>query len=118
VRRHSRQSRLADVGEAGQARIARAVAVVPGQGIAAGVAARYLAGAGVAGVRVKDPAAAQAARAVDPAVKVEVDADLPDAFPAWPVGDATLTDPAARAVASGAMLALRALRDALATGAS
>jgi hypothetical protein len=112
VDRHSRQSRLADVGPQGQARIARAVVVVPGQGIAAEVAARYLAGAGVAGVRVKDHATASAARAVDPGVRVEVDASLPDA----PLQEVeVLTDPSARAVASGAMLALRAVRAALAT---
>jgi hypothetical protein len=88
------------------------VAVVPGQGIAAEVAARYVAGAGVAVVRVKDDAAASAARAVDPGVRVEVDPGLPDAA-AEDV--AALTDPSARAVASGAMLALHALRAALAT---
>jgi molybdopterin/thiamine biosynthesis adenylyltransferase len=116
VHRHSRQSRLADVGPQGQARIARAVAVVPGQGIAAEVAARYLAGAGVAAVRVKDEATAAAVRAVDPGVRVEVDPGLGEA------GDvaalAALSDPATRAVASGALLALRVLRAALATEAS
>lgn len=115
--RHSRQSRLADVGAQGQQRIARIVAAVPGTGLAADVAARYLAGAGVAAVRVKDEATAAAARAVDPGVRVEVVAALPDALP----GDErpqVLADPAARAVAAGALLALQVLRAALATEAS
>jgi hypothetical protein len=118
MQRHSRQSRLTDVGPEGQARIARTVAVVPGQGIAAEVAARYLAGAGVAVVRVSDEATAAAARAVDPGVRVEVEPELAAPVPDEVEVPAVLTDPAARAVATGALLALRNLRAALATEAS
>ncbi len=118
MQRHSRQSRLADVGAQGQARIARAVAVVPGQGIAAEVAARYLAGAGVAALRVRDEPTAAAARAVDPDVRVTVEPGLISPAPDDATTLAVLTDPAACAVASGALLALRLLRAALATEAS
>jgi len=118
MQRHSRQSRLADVGPQGQARIARALAVVPGQGLAAEVAARYLAGAGVAALRVRDEATAAAARSMDPGVRVTVEPGLGDTAPDEATLLAMLTDPAARAVASGALLALRVLRAALATEAS
>jgi|ERR1700722_12251375 hypothetical protein len=111
--RHSRQSRLADVGPEGQKRIARAVAVVPGTGLAAAVAARYLAGAGVAVVRVKDEAAGAAARAVDPGVRVEIDPDLPGSAPEAELLQ-VLSDPSARELAAGSLLALRVLRAALA----
>jgi hypothetical protein len=110
VDRHSRQARLADVGPEGQKRIARAPGVVAGRGLQAEVAARYLAGAGVASVRVGDEATAAAARAVDPAVRVEIDGSLGAA----PALDATgIADPACRAVAGGAMQALDVLRAAL-----
>jgi hypothetical protein len=115
MQRHSRQSRLADVGASGQARIARAVATVPGRGLAAEVAARYLAGAGVAALRVKDEATAAAARAVDPAVRVEIDPALGEASLD---GLEALADPAARAVAAGALQALHVLQAALATESS
>jgi molybdopterin/thiamine biosynthesis adenylyltransferase len=71
--RHDRQARLAEVGAEGQARIARSVVLVPGEGFAADVAVRYLAGAGVARLRVGSGALAETALAVDPAVEVEVD---------------------------------------------
>jgi len=45
--RYTRQVRLAEVGEAGQARLASAHACVHGDGMAADVEARYLRGAGV-----------------------------------------------------------------------
>jgi hypothetical protein len=113
MQRHTRQIRLAGVGPEGQARIARAEVVVPGTGLSAEVAARYLAGAGVAAIVVQDERIAASARAMDAAVGVRVDAAVAaaaDALPAPP----ELRDPAARELASGALLALSALRDALA----
>jgi hypothetical protein len=46
--RFTRQVRLAEVGEAGQAKLSRAAVRVPASGLAAAVEARYLTGAGVA----------------------------------------------------------------------
>jgi hypothetical protein len=111
--RHSRQSRLADVGRRGQERIARVVASVPGTGLAAMIAARYLAGAGVAVLRVKDAATASAGRAVDRGVRVEIDPGLP-AFIPEAEGLEVLDDPATRRVAAGSLVALGMLRAALA----
>jgi molybdopterin/thiamine biosynthesis adenylyltransferase len=113
VNRHARQERLAGVGPAGQARIALATVEVRGSGLEAEVAARYLAGAGVGAVRVGDEIAARAARAVDAGVRVEVVAGL--AGPA-DEGPDEIRDPHARAVAAGALAALRALRRMLDTG--
>ncbi len=109
-RRHTRQVRLAEVGADGQGRIARACVNVYGRGLAAQVAARYLAGAGVARLRVGDEAVAAAARTIDASVKVEVDPSL-----AVDRADATaeLQDPTARALGAGALAALRAIREAL-----
>src|SRR5579863_1118142 len=99
MHRHARQARLAGVGSDGQARIASAQVDVPLEGLAAEVAARYLAGAGVARLRVRSRAVGEAARAVDGRVQVEVDVDLP-----LEVQDATVTsairDPAARELAA------------------
>lgn len=109
-RRHTRQVRLAEVGADGQGRIARAVVAVHGRGLAAQVAARYLAGAGVARLRVGEDAVAAAARAIDASVAVDVDASLAvDRVDA----PAELVDPTARALGAGALAALRAIREAL-----
>jgi hypothetical protein len=105
--RHSRQSRLAEVGEGGQERLGRAEVGVAGTGPAAVVAARYLAGAGLGSLRTRDGAAARAARAVDPAVRAVVDETTQPASCPLPFD---VDDPAARAVASGAYAALRAIR--------
>ncbi len=72
----------------------------------------------MATVRVTDEATAVAARAVDPDVRVELDPALAEAAPVEAEALAALSDPATRAVASGALLALRVLRAALATEAS
>lgn len=109
-KRHTRQVRLAEVGADGQGRIARASVDVPGRGLAAQVAARYLAGAGVSRLRVADEATAQGARAIDASVHVEVDASLSTGRADAPE---ELRDPTARALGAGALAALRALRDAL-----
>jgi hypothetical protein len=71
--RHGRQARLAEVGSAGQARLRGARVDVRLAGHAAEVAVRYLAGAGVGYLRVPHASLADAARAVDPQVAVEVD---------------------------------------------
>jgi hypothetical protein len=111
--RHTRQTRLVDVGPEGQARLARAEVEVPGRDLAAMVAARYLAGAGVARLLVEDARVAAAARAVDPRVAVDV---VPPSVGGSPRGDHSddgFTDPSARAVATGAMTALAAIARAL-----
>jgi hypothetical protein len=110
MNRHGRQMLLAEVGAAGQARIASALAQVPGDGVAALVAARYLAGAGVGRILVRSAALAAAAARVDAALPIQVDPLLPAAA-ADNAFD--LRDPAARAVASGARTALRILRGIL-----
>lgn len=106
-RRYSRQTKLAAVGQGGQARIA-ATAASTGDALQGWVAARYLAGAGVGELRVGSEAIAQAARAMDDAVRVEVVAE-PLA------GDERFDDldPAAREVAVGAHRALVALMRAI-----
>jgi hypothetical protein len=110
VNRHIRQVRLIEVGAAGQARLASYQAEVPGVGLRARVAARYLAGAGITRLRVADAATAAEALAVDPSVQTEVD-------PALACSQASarlaLGDPVASQVAEGAMDALRAFRAAL-----
>jgi len=110
VDRHTRQIRLAGVGAEGQGRIARAEVAVPGLGLSAEVAARYLAGAGVARIRVQDGRAAAAARAVDPGVQVERVEGTGQAMAEAPT---ELEDPVARELAAGALHALSALRAAL-----
>jgi len=106
--RHARQARLAGVGAEGQARIARASVDVRLGGFAADVAARYLAGAGVARVRVRADELAAGARAIDAGVAVEVAPSLAIAEDA-----VDLEDPSARDLARGALAALRAIRAAL-----
>lgn len=110
--RHARQARLVGVGRDGQARVRRAQVDLALDGLAADVAARYLAGAGVARVRVRSEAAAEAARAIDRAVVVLVDPSLgvdePGETAAWGI-----RDPAAQQLARGAIAALRSLRHAL-----
>ncbi|HEY3822625.1 MAG TPA: hypothetical protein VGL81_35915 [Polyangiaceae bacterium] len=106
--RHARQSRLAGIGDAGQARLGRASVDVRLDGFAAEVAARYLAGAGVACLRVPTAEAAEGARAIDAHVRVEVDPSL-----AGPGDDVDLDDASARDLARGALCALRAIRAVL-----
>jgi hypothetical protein len=130
--RHDRQSRLAEVGSAGQARIGAATVDVRLEGLAAEVATRYLAGAGVGRLCLRDRALADAATSIDPGVRVEVSdpgvapddatpdlresimvegsADAPLELPTW-------EHPEAREAARGAREALRVLRS-LVEGAS
>ena len=67
-RRTTRQRRLAEVGDAGQARITASRAHVPGVGLAARVEAAYLAGAGVGTITFEEPAAMAAALATNPEI--------------------------------------------------
>jgi hypothetical protein len=120
MHRHARQVRLAEVGEAGQARLAVATVDVWLEGAAGEIAARYLAGAGVGRLRVKDPLAAQAAAAVDPSTLVEP--LPPEACSPKPEASGKsepllgLEGAAARDLARGALLALEALREQLGVG--
>jgi hypothetical protein len=109
--RHARQIRLTDVGSDGQARVAAAVVETRLGGLEAEVAVRYLAGAGFGGLRVREERLAELARAVDPAVRTQVDTTLADdeGLRAYDLRDRT-----ARDVATGARAALRALTSVLA----
>jgi hypothetical protein len=103
---------LAEVGAEGQARIGRLAVDLVIDGFAADVAARYLAGAGVAAVRVRDGALAATVRAVDPAVGVAIDERVGEGRIEAPAVPLPLRDPAARELARGASFALDALRTA------
>jgi hypothetical protein len=110
--RHTRQVRLVEIGEAGQARLAHAAVSVRGAGAAGVLEARYLAGAGVGTVRVHDDAQARAVAAMDASVRVE---RVEPAAPARPLEPTPLDalegmDPSALDVARGAWRALDTLR--------
>lgn len=112
--RHTRQVRLAEVGDAGQARIAATTAHVEAEGLAGVVEARYLAGAGVVKIATPIDAVGDAARAVDarveivPPPRVHLGSGEPPAF--------AFRDPVARDVALGAWRALVHVRRALKRG--
>jgi hypothetical protein len=108
--RHSRQMRLAGVGEVGQRRIACAHLALLADGFAGDIATRYLTGAGVGHLSLKDSLLAASARAVDPTVQISVDPSLPvgptrSGFP--------LQQRGAIELAIGAHLALELLRQTL-----
>jgi len=109
-RRHTRQARLAEVGDRGQARLAEGEVRIASPGLAGVVGARYAAGAGFGVVRVRSEDAARAARAVDAHTEVVIDATL--TAPPTPAWLAEL-DPAARDVACGAHEVLVAIRERL-----
>jgi len=108
--RHSRQVRLAEIGEEGQVRIEATTAHVSADGLAGAIEVRYLAGAGVGKIATTNEAIAEAARAVDASVqiveapKVLLGLGEPPAFGA--------RDPVALEVALGAWRALAHLRRA------
>ncbi len=108
--RHGRQVRLAEVGEAGQSRLAGAYVVVAAEGFVGEIATRYLAGAGCGSLRVKSPELAARALATDPSVRVAVD-------PSLEIEAETTVYPwrcrAAAELATGAHLSLRVLRELL-----
>ena len=112
--RHSRQVRLADVGEEGQARLEATTAFVESGGLAGVVEGRYLAGAGVRRISTGDDAVAEAARAVDPTVEIVEPSPAP-----LGLGDPPsfgVRDPAASEVVLGAWRALGHLRRATLRG--
>jgi len=113
--RHSRQTRLAGVGAAGQARLAAAHVVVTERALAGWVMTRYLAGAGVGTLTVVEADHEAAAHASDDGVQVR----RADGEGGEPAADPELDalDPAARDVARGARAALRALKAILMEGA-
>ena len=108
--RHGRQSRLVEVGSAGQAKIARASVDVPLDGFAAEIAGSYLVGAGARTVRVRHCALATTLRAMDPSVRVEFAPAIAVERAPGPFG---FRDPAAQALADGAHFALRTVRAVL-----
>ncbi|MGO9838493.1 MAG: hypothetical protein ACLP1X_30295 [Polyangiaceae bacterium] len=110
--RHGRQIALAEVGVAGQARIEATRVNLALEGLAAQVAVRYLAGAGVGCLRVPDELLAQAARSVEPNARVEIATALVADSEPEPL---SLRDPVARDLARGAHFALRVLRSAIRT---
>lgn len=110
--RYTRQVRLTDVGAAGQARIGAVRAVVSAEGLAGVVAARYLLGAGVGRVAVRDAAIAEAARGIDPGAALAVEGSAPRATPP-DLARFGVKTPAAAQVLEGAVSALAILRAAL-----
>ena len=110
--RHARQASLVEIGEAGQAKIAAASVDVLGSDLTAEIEARYLAGAGVRALRVRDASLAAVVHAIDPEIDVTVDASMGEASTS--VAPFDLRDASARAVAVGAHRALVALRKMLA----
>jgi hypothetical protein len=102
---------LAEVGPAGQARIAASTAIVKLDGVGAVVCARYLAGSGIGKLRLCDPRLAWTIRAAFPEQWMEVafsddlrETSLPPAPPL------DFHDPIACEVAQGANEALRVIR--------
>lgn len=101
--------RLPLVGREGQKVLSGIAAVVGATGDEGRVAARYLAGAGVGRITVRDPDVAAAGQRVDASVTIVV---APVAEPA-PMQELDELDPAARAVARGARAAAQVLVAAL-----
>jgi hypothetical protein len=112
--RHTRQARLAEVGDARQARLSETAIAVRGTAAAGAIEARYLAGAGVGVLHVQSEEQARAARSVDARVQIVRAIDAGEGAPRddSPLRDLAI-DPAAREVALGAWRALDSLRRAL-----
>lgn len=102
--RFARQAKLVEVGEAGHGRIAASHPRITDGGFAGVVAARYLAGAGVARLTVASEAQREAALEVSASVEVSI------AEAGEPIGGYDDLTPAARDVARGAAFALEQLR--------
>jgi hypothetical protein len=108
--RHSRQARLAEIGDDGQERIAATTAYVDDEGLSGTIEARYLAGAGVGRIATASAVVSDAARAVDAGVQIVEGAGVRlghGEAPAFGV-----RDPAALDVATGAWRALAHVRRA------
>ncbi len=112
--RYTRQVRLAEIGDAGQERIAATTAIVDADGLAGAIEARYLAAAGVGKIATLHGDVADAARAVNAGVQMitGVRVRLGHGDPP-PFG---VRDEAARDVALGAWRALAHLRRAIKRG--
>ena len=125
-RRYARQARLAGVGAAGIERLRSATFAVPGHGLRAEVAARYLAGAGAGALLIADEATALDVVRLNGDVRVGVTgvtgatgvagtADGPRDELAGTADAArpAIADPTARAALDGAWDALEQIRRAL-----
>jgi hypothetical protein len=110
--RHSRQVRLAEVGEEGQARLEATTALVESAGLAGVVEGRYLAGAGVPKIASGDEAVADAARAVDATVEIVAPQSVSVVLPLGDPPPFGVRDPAALEVLLGAWRALAHVRRA------
>ena len=109
--RHTRQVRLADVGEEGQARLEATTGFVETDGLAGVVEARYLAGAGGGKISTGYEAIGDVARAVDATIQIVAARRAPLGHgepPAFGV-----KDPVAMEVALGAWRALAHVRRAI-----
>ena len=111
--RHSRQVRLVEIGEDGQARLARAVVAVRGAGYAGELEASYLAGAGIGTIRVVDDAQARTVGAMDASVRVERGAPA-RTLESTPLDALEGMDASALDVARGAWRALDTVRRVIA----
>ncbi|MGO8993941.1 MAG: hypothetical protein ACLQVI_11470 [Polyangiaceae bacterium] len=109
--RHTRQVRLAEIGDEGQARIVATTAVVDGDGLAGTIEARYLAGAGVGKIATANQSIAEAARAVDSTVQIV--SPSPSRLGLGAVPPFGVRDPTALEVATGAWRALAHIRRAV-----
>ncbi len=116
--RHDRQRILPEIGEVGQARLASGRATVDGVGVSGEIEALYLAGAGVGRIVVTNAATADAARAIDPEARVDVDPHARSTRDHEAQAPFTVRDGAARDVALGAWRALDTIRRLLAKDAS
>ena len=108
--RYARQVKLAEVGEAGQRRIAESGCTVTGHGTAAIVEARYLVGAGFGRVIVEDEEVARSAKEVDASIDVSVAGASGHRSEKAALEAFVGLHPAARDVALGAYRALAAIR--------
>ena len=122
--RFSRQSRLAEVGDAKQERLSRSRVDVAASGFEGWVEGRYLAGAGVGVLRVADPSTQHAATRLRSAIAIETvpaasspPRDAEGASPsAEPDDKPRFFDRSAEAYARAARRALRRLRAILEEG--
>jgi hypothetical protein len=104
--------RLAEVGASGQNAIESASMDLPLVGFPGDVAARYLAGAGVGRLRVRDESLAAAALSVDSRIRVEV---VPSLEVENDISAFDLRERRAIELAAGSLVALRGIRRALNT---
>jgi hypothetical protein len=108
--RHSRQVKLADFGEEGQARLEATTGFVETDGLSGVVEARYLAGAGVGKISTAHEAIGEIARAVDATVQIVEPRRAPLGHGEPPAFG--MRDPVALEVALGAWRALAHVRRA------